>query len=295
MLRALVSLGQKQRVVRPQVQAAEHGAPGVLTADGHRRRLNPGRPTRPQGQQRVGLVVGHGHGTPGQGRNPAAHPGFSSLPARPGSARNGNASVHNCALNVGARGRLPTSVARVRRWPAIAAAQAPSNPCRRRPNPWTVGSAQTLSGRPRFDLNRGVIAGRVDGGAPRGWLCGDSVRSKAAHCGDPPGVAWRVGRRYNPHRLPTTPGSAEGPRHYGPELNHVPTLGALQPSGAMLSSTTLNPTTAHRKPFYATSILHVRSIAYAASHSTQHGDLAGGNAFTLLMHDHKGSAKICMR
>jgi hypothetical protein len=59
-LGALMFLGQKERVARPQVQAAEDGAPGVLAAEGNGRRLAPARPTRPQGrqQQQVGFVQG---------------------------------------------------------------------------------------------------------------------------------------------------------------------------------------------------------------------------------------------
>jgi hypothetical protein len=98
--------------------------------------LAPARPTRPQGrqQQQVGLVQGQEHRARGQGPDLATDPAFFSLVAGPGSARNGSASTRNRAPEVGAGGWPPTTVARVGRWPAIAAATVPSNPCRRSPN-----------------------------------------------------------------------------------------------------------------------------------------------------------------
>ena len=50
-LGALMRLSQKQRVAGPQVQAAKDGAPGILTAEGHGRRVASQRPTRSQRRQ----------------------------------------------------------------------------------------------------------------------------------------------------------------------------------------------------------------------------------------------------
>src|SRR5947209_1917004 len=142
-LGSLMPLSQKQHVARPQVQAAEDGAPGVLAADRDRGRVAPARPTRPQGrqQQQVGFVLGQKHGARGRGPNLAADPAFFSLVAGRGSARNGSASTRNHAPTTGAGGWPPTKGARVGRPLAIAAATAPSSPCRRSPNPPAVGES----------------------------------------------------------------------------------------------------------------------------------------------------------
>jgi hypothetical protein len=130
---ALMRLGQKEGVARPQVQAAEDGTPGVLAANRHRRRLAPQRPPRPQGrqQQQVGFVQGQEHRARGQGPDLAADAAFFSLVPGRGSARNGNASTRNRVPATGAAGWPPTSGARAGCRPAIAAATAPSSPCRR--------------------------------------------------------------------------------------------------------------------------------------------------------------------
>jgi hypothetical protein len=85
---ALMWLGQKEGVARPQVEAAEDGTPGVLAANCHRRRLASARPTRPQGrqQQQVGFVQGQERGAWGQGPNLAADPAFFSLAAGRGAS-----------------------------------------------------------------------------------------------------------------------------------------------------------------------------------------------------------------
>src|SRR5689334_14975175 len=258
-LGALMLLGQKERMARSQVEAAEHGAPGVLAADGNRRRLAPTGPTRPQGrqQQQVGFVQGQEHGPGAQGPDLAANPAFFSLAAGPGAARSGSASTHNRAPAVGAGEWPPTSVARVGRRLAIAAARAPSSPCRRSQSRWAAGSAPALSGPPGLGPNAGDAPGRLDGAAPRRWLGDGSARSNAARCADPPAAAGQLRRPDTPHRLPTTPGCAERGRHHGPELTHVPTFGVAQGAGAMFSSATLTPATADRNPFNAALILHV--------------------------------------
>src|SRR5690242_13739734 len=141
--------------------ARENGPSGVLAADGHRRRLAPQRPTRPQGrqQQQVGFVLGQEHGARAQGPDLAADPAFFSLAAGRGLARNGSASRHNRAPATDARGWPPTSVARVGRWPATAAVMAPSSPCRRSPNPSAVDSAPFLIGPPGLGPNAGDAPG----------------------------------------------------------------------------------------------------------------------------------------
>ena len=256
---ALMLLGQKERVARPQVQAAEHGAPGILAADGDRRWLAPARPTRPQGrqQQQVGFVQGQEHGARGQGPDLAADPAFFSLVPGRASAHSGSASTRNRAPTTGAAGWPPTKGARVGWPPTIAAATAPSNPCRRSPNPLAVDSAQPLSGPPGLGPNAGDAPDRVGGAASRRWVGDGIVRSNAARCGDPPAVAGQLRRRDNPHRLPTTPGCAERGRHHEPELTHLPRLGVAQGSGATFSSATLTCRTADRNRFNATLILTV--------------------------------------
>ena len=165
-LGALMRLGQQQRVASPQVQAAEDGAPRVLTADGYGRGLAPAGPSRPQRwqQQQLGFVLNQEHGARGQGPNLAADPAFFSLAAAPGSVRNGSASTHSRA-RAGAVGSCPLrGRAGACPGPTPAAAAKRSNPWPSNQSRWATGPAPRRGEaflKPFIPTQRTALAGLV--------------------------------------------------------------------------------------------------------------------------------------